>query len=448
MFFPARRFATVRLPPVGRAAESAVIAAPTQTFDDSLNTSIHSSCQRPKSGDFGYRGHKRPLSLDTKGNGMHARFYAGMAVVAVVFASSFPNAAVADPLWSKLLFLKGPEADPNTTYYLSEEDGPWMVMAATFEGEGAQQQANDLVYELRAQHKLEAFVHRAKFDFTKDLPDRQTARFGAPVRVRYRREGSEQFAVLVGSFPSVADKKAQKTLRKIKSLSTKTLETSTKKLTYQYLANWRAFTRRQNKAKSDNARSSEQRGQMGKAFIVPNPLLPEDYFSNDGLDPLVVKMNDSIQYSLFDCPGKYTVQVATFRGRSIIKQSTIKAIESGEKKLKHSLVEAAENAHKLTIALRAKGYEAYQFHDIHVSIVTVGSFNTVGNQQANGKTLVHPQIERIMTTFGSGRTAAGGRVMLPNDLVGIKFDMRPIPVVVPRRPISRDYENSRFSLLP
>ena len=32
-------------------------------------------------------------------------------------------------------------------------------------------------------------------------------------------------------------------------------------------------------------------------------------------------------------------------------------------------------AHKMTVALRAKGYEAYEFHDRYASIVTVGSYD-------------------------------------------------------------------------
>ena len=67
-------------------------------------------------------------------------------------------------------------------------------------------------------------------------------------------------------------------------------------------------------------------------------------------------------YSLLDCPGKYTVQVATFKGKVIIQQNEIRAIEDG-KPMESELAEAAQKADKLARALRMKGYEAYQFHD-------------------------------------------------------------------------------------
>jgi hypothetical protein len=357
------------------------------------------------------------------------------------------NAVAAEPLWSKLLFLKGPEADPNGTYPLNEQNGPWLIMAATFEGEGAEQQAHDLVYELRSRHKLEAYIHRMKFDFSQDLPQRHVARFDAPLKRRYRRPDSEQFAVLVGNFPNVTDKKAQNTLQKIKTAHTDTLEPSSDRFTYQQLANWRTFTRMQKDRRSTGGRDAIERGHMAKAFLVPNPLLPDDYFDRAGLDPLVLEMNQRVEHSLLDCPGKYTVQVATFRGRSIIQQSTIKAIEEGEKRLKFGLAEAAEKAHRMTLLLRAKGWEAYEFHDLKASIVTVGSFNAVGTRSADGGIVFDPQILKIINTFGSDKTASGGQILMPKDIKDIPFDMQPIPVEVPRRSISRDYESDRLSLL-
>ena len=54
---------------------------------------------------------------------------------------------------------------------------------------------------------------------------------------------------------------------------------------------------------------------MRNAFITTNPLLPDEYFVPKGLDRLVLEMNEPVKYSLLDCPGKYTVKIATFTGR-------------------------------------------------------------------------------------------------------------------------------------
>ena len=53
---------------------------------------------------------------------------------------------------------------------------------------------------------------------------------------------------------------------------------------------------------------------------------------------------------------------------------TIAPRSSGRSKLE----EAAYNAHLLVVALRKQGVEAYEFHDRHESLVTIGSFDSVG----------------------------------------------------------------------
>ena len=44
--------------------------------------------------------------------------------------------------------------------------------------------------------------------------------------------------------------------------------------------------------------------------------LPREYFVPKGVDDFVAKMNQGVEHSLLDCPGRYTVQVATFRGKT------------------------------------------------------------------------------------------------------------------------------------
>jgi hypothetical protein len=139
-----------------------------------------------------------------------------------------------------------------------------------------------------------------------------------------------------------------------------------------------------------------------------------------------------------DCPGKYTVQVATFKGKVIIKQDEIREIERG-KPMQGELADAAKKADTLTRALRMKGFEAYQFHDRYASIVTVGNFDSMGLPQPDGKIEINPGIHRIMKTFGAKQTAVPGtgqQVTPLNTLVGIPFDIQPIPVQVPKRPVS------------
>ena len=68
-----------------------------------------------------------------------------------------------------------------------------------------------------------------------------------------------------------------------------------------------------------------------------------------GVDTFVAKMNEGVEHSLLDCPGRQTIQVATFRGKTIL-QTRLKMISpanrsgASKKDDNNPLVEAAENA--------------------------------------------------------------------------------------------------------
>ena len=114
--------------------------------------------------------------------------------------------------------------------------------------------------------------------------------------------------------------------------------------------------------------------------------------------------------------------------------------------MKSELGQAAEKADKLTTALRLKGYEAYQFHDHQASIVTVGSFDSVGTPRADGRIEINPEIHKIMKTFGAESTTLPGQtipVTPLKTLIGIPFDIQPTPVQVPKRSISMALRRGR-----
>jgi hypothetical protein len=357
-------------------------------------------------------------------------------------AMFFSPASRAAPPWEHLSLLKQEEADPEKAYTLTEANGPWMIMACSFSGEGAEQQAHDLVLELRKRYKLPAYIYKKRFDL-EEVRGRGVDCFGAPPKMQYRR-GNEfkETAVLVGDFTDVDDTEAQKTLKKLKYATPQCLEVKAHTPTHQTLVGWRKI---QKEAQAWLGSDQKNKGPMGHAFITRNPLLPEEYFVPKGLDPIVLEMNKHVKHSLLDCPGKYSVQVATFKGQVLIDQKEIAQIERGEKSLKSSLGDAALKAHQLTEALRMKGYEAYEFHDRYASIVTVGSFNTVGTPLPDGRIDLHPQIVKIMKTFGTVGVQVPGEI-LPQTAVktciNIPFDIQPLPVEVPKRSISTEINRS------
>lgn len=305
------------------------------------------------------------------------------------------SAVLAEPLWRMFAPVDRVPVAVDGDYTLAETNGPWMIMAATFSGEGAADQARDLAMELRREFNLEAFTHSMTFDHTPDgRLGRGIDKLGAPHRMRYQSGNrSQEYAVMVGGFPTIDDPQAQELLDDIKTLRPAALDVDFRE-TKQNLAQEREFLTR---LKGDQGAPP-----MRKAFLTRNPLLPEEYFRPKGVDDFVAKMNSGVEHSLLDCPGRYTVKIATFRGKAILQG----AFKSNKEKLPKKkqevdpLLEAAENAHAITAFLRAKGWEAYEFHDRTESYVTVGSYDEVIERTATGAKPIR-EVAVILQTFGA-----------------------------------------------
>jgi hypothetical protein len=351
--------------------------------------------------------------------------------------------ALAEGPWNKLVVFKHLESDPNQLYPINENNGPWMIMAASFSGPQSEEQARRLIYELRKDFKMPAYSYQKKFDFTKSVEGRGLTPEGEAPKMRYNRsEDYTEIAVLVGDYTTVDDPEAQKVLKRLKTASPKSFEGQHVADLNQTLAAVRTIQKQLTEAMLATEKSGQKPGPMHNAFIITNPFLPSEYFVPKGLDKFVVEMNKAVPHSLLDCPGKYTVQVATFTGHAIIlDEKRQQAIDRGELP-KSYLEDAARSAHLLTEALRKRNFEAYEFHDRSSSIVTVGSFDSVGTKRDDGKIELNPAVHKIMTTFGVETKVVAGKspkVGKPKKLGGIPFDMQPMPVEVPRRAISTDY---------
>lgn len=137
----------------------------------------------------------------------------GIALVPLALVASVAEGAAP---WSKA-DKKKPAAAKSDDFTLTDVHGPWLIMAATFTGEGAEDQARMLVKELRSRYKLKAYTYQKKFDFSKPLEGRGVDRFGGPQQMRYQNGNVVvETAVLVGDYEQVGDDAARKTLKKIK----------------------------------------------------------------------------------------------------------------------------------------------------------------------------------------------------------------------------------------
>ncbi|HEY2828357.1 MAG TPA: hypothetical protein VGJ04_12220 [Pirellulales bacterium] len=331
--------------------------------------------------------------------------------------------------WESLVPFKKVDADPNGNYPITQSNGPWMIMAYTCRGEKSGEQAQQLVYELRSKYKLPAYTYERTFDFTKPERGLGFNPDGSPKKMRYQQGGViKEVAVLVGDYDTVDDSGAQTVLKKIKKLQPASIHP-------------------ENPIPGADAADSKKLLPMQQAMVVTNPLLPHEFFAGKGVDKLLLEMNKDVPNSLLDCPSKFSIQVATFTGTVVIDQKKVAEVENG-KPMKSQLAEAAEKAHKVTLELRRKGYEAYEFHDRDKSIVCVGSFDVVGGMRPDGTFVIDPIVQKIIDTFGDEQAlqAHSGvkakSIAIDGFPVRIPFDVTPKPVEVPRRSLSADYQRS------
>lgn len=318
-----------------------------------------------------------------------------------------PQTALAVPLvlavattafaWNPFARKKAEAPAAAASQQLSEQSGPWLIVATTFSGDGAEQQARELSRELSATLELPTYVHEMTFDFVKDGErlGRGVDKYGNAVKMKYRSgESRKEWAVLVGDFPAVDDPLAEDRLQDIKRMKPRSLDPATAGDTAQNYAD----IRRAQQLILQQRGKQVTNGPMRTAFITRNPLLPEEYFVPKGVDEFVAKLNKGIDHSLLDAPGRYSVKVATFKGRGqLVGATNARSSHARKNRGKDDpLLEAGWNAHLLCEAMRDAGWEAYEFHNRQESYVTVGSFDRV---EVGGQPT--PEVMKIMRTFGA-----------------------------------------------
>lgn len=356
----------------------------------------------------------------------------------VVMCSTAPVAA--QGRLANFASFKRVEADPAKRYELTEAHGPWLIMAGSFAGTTAEQEAQQLVLELRKRYKLNAYIHSRRFDFSEPVTGRGVNQYGEPKRMKHRVDRAyDEIAVMVGDFPSIDDPQLQQTLKQLKYLQPTCLQLAGKEQSSQRFAGLRAVQRHFN-----GSAEKRKKGPLGSAFVARNPMLPQEYFTPTGFDSFVSEMNKDVKFSLLKCPKRYSVRVATFRGNVVIDQREVAKIQE-KGGMESKLMQAAERAARLVELLRQRGVEAYEFHDRYESIVTVGSFDKVGTPRQDGKVEIDPQVYKVIKNYGAEqkKSPKAETSLEPKSLGGIYFDLQPIPVEVPSRSIAADYAGQR-----
>ena len=296
------------------------------------------------------------------------------------------------------------EAVKGKQYRLTKQHGPWMIMVSSFrdvtdpnlkmkgkQGLSAQEAADQVVYELRkkgipaytfAQDAMKGEIK------TVDRSGREDLRIYAAQR--------DMICVIAGNYASQEDATGERTLKFIKTFTPDFMKEASSGAIYRLKAD---------------------RGAFGGAFMTVNPLLDPAEIARKKPDLDLRKLNYGIQNGLIDNPSKYTVQVATFTGRSvtpIANSSLANKEEEFDRRLQSTVDEnghqrtnlgaSSEEAAQLAMALRRRGFDAWVYHDRYESIVTIGSFD---NPQ-------DPQIAGIVKNFGSKsrKDQSGNEVMV------------------------------------
>lgn len=354
-----------------------------------------------------------------------------LVAAGVIAASSLVPAPVdAKPPAFLRMFSKAkpiPEAD---SLMLAKEDGPWLILATTFVGDNAKTRAERTANEIREKLRLPAFIYQEEFNFTGDAGSRrQTGK-----RTRYANPHSYQaYAVLVGEYDAVSNPSVDKDLAALKKADLDVFR-DPNEVAAEYNVDTPINTIKTWSQKLFHSRKGRTKSAMANAFVTRNPMLPDNYFQQPPVDAFVQQLNEGKPYSLLECDGKFTVVVRTFEGLgAIVDGSHSKEFTPSASRMDRF----AADANKMVKRLRADGVEAYQFHDRHRSLVTVGSFDSLGRDLPGGGYEYDPGIRKVMDQYGAfstrlARQVPGHNGVAANHAAMIPFDVQPTPIAVPK----------------
>lgn len=311
-----------------------------------------------------------------------------LTLIAIGLTASAPKPCLAAGPGRKV------DANPNRQYRLTRRHGPWMIMVASMRdvpeerrsktGLSAQEAADQMVLALR-----KTGIPAYTFSQQQVIDQVKTAnrRTGEEVARSYVAQ-QDRVVVVAGNYPAAQDDMAQRTLALIKGTEPeggKIAQMSFNRLRKKLIGHMDAVFA-DPKAGAIYRATPGRPSPLSRAFLMPNPMLKPEEIKSSNRDPLLVNLNSDMEHTLVACPKKYSLVVATFRGKSnmhVNKAHLEKSAGALDKKLGTTLDDAALNAWRMTEALRngrSLGYdedfEAYVYHDRHQSVVTIGSFDS------------------------------------------------------------------------
>ncbi len=168
---------------------------------------------------------------------------------------------------------------------------------------------------------------------------------------------------------------------------------------------------------------------LSTATRTTNPFVPIQmiYPGRPKVNPIVSKLNSGPR-SVYHCPGRYTLQVAMFGGRStFIDDKKTTGLFNNEWLSKSPLRTAADDAERVADMIakdpevQRTGFQPYVFHDLTSSKVMIGSFNEPTDPSA--VKLREVLLHRAVTIADKGK---GVMIAPANELTDLEDPNRPI----------------------
>ena len=289
---------------------------------------------------------------------------------------------------------------------LKPEHGPWLIFAISLEGPDSKMQAVKLCAELRQKHNLNAYIMPKTFDFSNGLVGSGINEKGNEKKMRYIDSRVVQsYSILIGDYDSVDAPSTKEALQKVKTINpnffkTETMAESGDDATagerVSYLRQWMNMNR-------DNPESDNNQHPMWMAFMIRNPLLPQEFFEAPELSGIVLDVNKRAEHSILKCPGRFTVRVAQFSGG----HTTALGNNYGSGGVANNTASVLEMATLQSAALanllNRGGVQAFEYHETDSSCVCVGSFDNLGSMDSSGEFQFDSAIREVIQQYGGAK---------------------------------------------
>lgn len=322
-----------------------------------------------------------------------------------------------------------PRMPPLSPFAVKADSGAWMICAAHYTGPYASYFADQVVRQLR-DRRINCYVFNHADEHRRQENEENLRRLrenpDSGVRPRFTRV-EEQCAVLIGGFKDMES--ARKALPTVKKLAAPKVTTPDGTPVCDQMVE---FGERQDRpsTKIDNrAVNLANINPFERSFVIRNPKAPTQ---NDDrakmVDPLWKQLNSNEPYSLLKCKKNYTILVKCYQGSSevvthekINKEGGVLAKLGFGKSGPNVMQAVGTQAHALAKFLRGYQFEAYVLHTRQGSLVTIGGFDRMEDEE----------LRQMQQKLGTLKLMPTGSTPTESPYGQGVFDLIPNPQVMP-----------------